>query len=78
MARDEMIDQNVTALALACDSRWSELQETHPLYRLDGSWPSLGVLDRMLQTESRIGLGSRERISEIAAYIGRLAHSCWE
>ena len=75
-----MIDEQVIEATKAFQDFWNEIFSEHKRFRLDGAWPSIGVIDRiLLPLRGREKLDAEELvlIRGAAAYIGIFAYSYW-
>ncbi|HQH26252.1 MAG TPA: tetratricopeptide repeat protein [Oligoflexia bacterium] len=60
--------------------RWNSLLEVSPVLLLDGSWPSVGVLDLMtysLRLAPELTIEGQRLLKGAAAYIACLIHDAW-
>ncbi len=75
-----MIDEEVRRIAEEFANRWSLASEIAPILLLDGTWPSIGVLDpltaHLRQTEN-FSPSDGQLIKGAAAYLAQLAHDSW-
>lgn len=75
-----MIEQTITDQAQAFANFWSAIFADYPYYQLDFTWPSIGVVDRLLSP-----LREKERLTEFenlmlegtASYLAKMIHDCW-
>lgn len=73
--------EEVLALRRSFVAKWGEAFATLPSLALDGTWPSIGVLDLIaLPLRNKEQLNSEElgTVRGIAAYLALLCAECWE
>ncbi len=75
-----MVDEKVSHLANGFAGFWSEVFSAHPRYQLDFSWPSVGVVNFLLENVRRkktFDQQSQGLIRSAAAYLAVIASRCW-
>ena len=75
-----MIEESVTDEIAQFKAWWDPYLAVSPRLALDGSWPSIGVLDLLtfhLRLRSTGDWSHAAIIKGAAAYIAALAHDCW-
>ena len=75
-----MIEESVTDEVAQFKAWWDPYLAVSPRLALDGSWPSIGVLDLMtfhLRLRSTGDWSHAAIVKGAAAYIAVLAHDCW-
>ncbi len=61
-------------------NEWNKVLESSNKYQLDYSWPSIGVVDLILEPFrglNNISDEIKDRINDAAAYLADITHSCW-
>ena len=75
-----MLAEEVVQLAVQFKVSSSKLLESFPRYVLDFSWPSIGLIDRVLRplrTKRELTARDEQMILASSAYIGGIAYDCW-
>ncbi len=76
-----MLADEVVQLAVQFKVSSSKLLEHFPRYILDFSWPSVGLLDRILRplrAKRELNERDEQMILAASAYIGGIAYDCWQ
>ncbi|MFN8391012.1 MAG: hypothetical protein U0136_12045 [Bdellovibrionota bacterium] len=76
-----MIDPAAEAALKAFEKHWQRYLSVAPFYRLDYTWPSVGVIDHLtfpLRSRNDLSPFERSIIHGAAAYLAVMAQRCWE
>jgi hypothetical protein len=75
-----MISEEIREEAKRFASFWNSKLEVHPQLKLDGTWPSIGIVDKILFSLRAKQIFNKLDVALIkgaAAYLGIIAYKCW-